>query len=216
MATPTHNIKGGGYSPDYANFARQIGHVPKMYPSSSASSASSFLTNTLLPMAMRGNPLGTMLGFMGGRSRNKAEQASAREQMAFQEHMSSTSYQRAMADMKKAGLNPILAYKQGGASTPTGAKANPVNATLQGAQMASAAAMAEQQVQNAKKLKMDNDWIEEYNRKNPNAKISQQLLHSKPSNILWTKILERYDPIKILQTVEGSAKNLFDGLKFWK
>ncbi len=57
---------------------------------------------------------------IGGSMQNRANAASAQKQMDFQREMSNTAYQRAMADMRLAGLNPILAYKQGGATTPTG------------------------------------------------------------------------------------------------
>lgn len=64
---------------------------------------------------------GMVSSLVGGSKQNKTNKAIAREQMAFQERMSNTQYQRGMADMRKAGLSPILAYKQGGASVPTGA-----------------------------------------------------------------------------------------------
>ena len=63
----------------------------------------------------------------GSQMRNKAAKAASARQMAFQKDMSNTSYQRGMEDMKKAGLNPILAGKFGGASTPTGSTYNPEN-----------------------------------------------------------------------------------------
>lgn len=49
----------------------------------------------------------------------------AHQQQHFESVMSSTAYQRAMSDMGKAGLNPMLAFSQGGASTPSVSAVNP-------------------------------------------------------------------------------------------
>lgn len=73
------------------------------------------------------NILGGFLGQSGANDRNNQQIQAARDQMAFQERMSNTAYQRAMADMRAAGLNPILAYQKGGASTPGGAMPNMEN-----------------------------------------------------------------------------------------
>ena len=54
------------------------------------------------------------------RKANKANKAEAEKNRQFQGGMSGTSYQRAVEDMKAAGINPMLSSKVGGASTPAG------------------------------------------------------------------------------------------------
>jgi hypothetical protein len=63
------------------------------------------------------------IGMLGTRSTNRAQEQLARQQMQFQAGQTGTEYQRAVADMRKAGINPMLATKLGGASSASGAMA---------------------------------------------------------------------------------------------
>ena len=93
---------------------------------------------------------------LGSHLRNKEAKAASAKQMAFQEDMSNTSYQRGMADMKAAGLNPILAGKMGGASTPTGSTYQPENVAVNATQQYLA---TKQNLANIKKTEAETDKI---------------------------------------------------------
>lgn len=70
--------------------------------------------------------VGGVFGAAGQSSANRTNIKLAEENRAFQERMSSTAVQRRMLDLKKAGINPILAGKYD-ASTPAGSLATAGN-----------------------------------------------------------------------------------------
>lgn len=74
---------------------------------------------------MLGAIIGGVAGLAGSWLQNRSNKREAARNRNWQAQMSNTSWQRAVADMEKAGINPALAYSQGGASTPGGATAAP-------------------------------------------------------------------------------------------
>ncbi len=90
---------------------------PTSAKSSALSSLGKFAANPIV---------GGISSLVGGYFQNKANKKMAREQMAFQERMSSTAYQRATKDLEAAGLNRILALGSP-ASSPGGQTAKMEN-----------------------------------------------------------------------------------------
>ncbi len=137
--------------------------------------------------------LGGKLTSSGQESANKQNIKLAREQMAFQERMSNSAYQRSAKDLEKAGLNRILALGSP-ATSPSGALAtmqNEAQGLGEGVKAASSSAMAlkTQQAQIAN-MQSQNGLI--------NAQTAKAIAEKKATNartLIALRSLKATDPV---------------------
>lgn len=121
------------------------------------------ITNAIKSVGSFLDPFGPLisggLSYLGQSSANAANAEQAGLNRSFQAQMRATQYQTAVKDMQAAGLNPMLAYQNGGAGNVSGAVAAPMQNAL--GQGVSSSLQARQNIAQVKNLDEQNQLIKD-------------------------------------------------------
>lgn len=148
--------------------------------------------------------IGAAVTGYGAYRANRETRASTGRQIAFQERMSNTAHQRQMADLKAAGINPMLSAKLGGASSPAGA-------SYQASNVGAAAVEGYGKVSSAKQAQAQTKQTQAQTRvtKQQEQKLVQEIKQMKDlHNERWQRLFATMGPDNIAASVAAAINNV--------
>jgi len=138
---------------------------------------------------------------IGGLASAYGQYRANKQSRNFAEKMSGTAHQRQMADLKAAGINPILAGRLGGASTPSYQAGNIGSAAVQGYGQVSSAKQAQAQTKQTE--------AQTAVTKQQEQKLVQEIKQMKDlHNERWQRLFATMGPDNIAASVAAAINNV--------
>ena len=162
------------------------------------SSAVKGITSNISPL------IGGFISGGGQYAANRETERSTAKQMAFQERMSNTAHRRQMRDLKKAGINPMLSARLGGASSPAGS-------SYQAGNIGASAVEGYGKVSSAKQAQAQTKQIEAQTgvTKQQEKKLVQEIKQMKDlHNERWQRLFATMGPDNIAASVAAAINNV--------